>query len=240
MIRARTRLNQWVRNAFGLAGLTVHRRRTMPRGLDLFIDLERHWRNRPPGVLLDVGANQGQTSRSFAARFPSAEIHAFEPVTSTHALLAREIRALPRVRAHRMALGAEDGTTLMEAQPGSGSNRVMAAHPGMAGNPTESVPMRRLDTLGPELGLEEIALLKTDCEGHDLAVLQGAEGLLRARRIACIYCEVNFRRDGLHGDFFAIESYLHALGYRFYALYDYSSAENDVREEGFANALFIR
>jgi FkbM family methyltransferase len=176
----------------------------------------------------------------FAACFPSTEIHAFEPVASTHAILLRQVSSLPHVLTHRVALGSRDGTAMMEAEPGSGSNRLVAGAARAPGSPTESVPLRRLDSLCEELGLDAISLLKTDCEGHDLAVLQGAESLLRRRRIACVYCEVNFRRDGMHGDFFAIESYLRDLGYGFYALYDYSSREYDVPRVGFANALFIR
>jgi len=232
--------NRIARAAFGLAGISVYRRQTMPRGLDLLIDLERLWPDHPPGVLLDVGANQGQFSRMLTSAFPGSDIHAFEPVATTHALLIEATRSHPRVHAHRMALGDRDGTVLMDADPGSGSNRLLAEEPTQPGRQTESVSLRRLDTLAPELGLDAIALLKTDCEGHDLGVLQGAETLLRSHRVACVYCEVNFGRNGRHGDFFAIESYLHSLGYRFYALYDYSSWQYDVAREGFANALFVR
>jgi FkbM family methyltransferase len=239
MQRLRASFNDLIRAAFGLVGISLYRRRTMPRGIDLLVDLQHRWPDRPPGVILDVGANQGQTSRVFAAAFPQTEIHAFEPVTATHAILLQQVRSLPRVRTHQVALGAQDGTALMEAEPGSGSNRLVTVAPA-PDSPTESVPLRRLDTFCAEHGLDAISLLKTDCEGYDLAVLQGAESLLRSGRIACVYCEVNFRRDGRHGDFFAIESYLRDLGYGFYALYDYSSREYDVPREGFANALFVR
>lgn len=212
----------------------------MPRGLDLLIDLRRIWPNRPPGVILDVGANQGQTSQMLASAFPGTTIHAFEPVGATHAILVETMHSTPNVHAHRIALGDRDGTALMEADPGSGCNRLLEGEPAQPGRQIESVPLRRLDTVAPELGLDAIALLKTDCEGHDLGVLHGAESLLRSQRMACVYCEVNFRRDGQHGDFFAIESYLHGLGYSFYALYDYSSWQHDVAREGFANALFVR
>lgn len=51
---------------------------------------------------------------------------------------------------------------------------------------------------------------------------------------------MNFRRDGRHGDFFAIEAYLRPLGYDFTALYDYSGWQYDLSREAFANALFTR
>ena len=101
-------------------------------------------------------------------------------------MLVRETRALPHVHPHRMALGARDGTVSIEANPGSGSNRLLADGDGAGSVPVETVPLCRLDTLGAELGLDAIALLKTNCEGHDLAVLQGATSLLRAGQIASV------------------------------------------------------
>jgi len=63
--------------------------------------------------------------------------------------------------------------------------------------------------------------------------------MLENDRVDAIYAEVNFLRNGVLADFFAIESYLTGLGYVFYALYDYSSWQYDVSTKGFTNALFI-
>jgi FkbM family methyltransferase len=233
-------LKQAIKGVFSWAGLYLRPRRSLPRGIDLALDLKRHWGTRAPRVIFDVGANLGQTSLGFASEFTKAQIHAFEPVGTTYRRMLRELRSHPRIHPHGFALGAKDGTALIQARPESGSNRLLPGGQGEFSGPVESVPVRRIDAFCAEQGLQHIDLLKTDCEGFDLEVLRGATCLLTTGAIDCIYCEVNLRRDGAHADFFAIEAFLRPLGYAFYALYDYSSWHHDFAREGFANALFIR
>jgi len=233
-------IKQVIRRTLHAAGLYVHPLRTLPRGLDLFIDLARRWHPRRPGVLFDVGANLGQTTGALHAAFPSATIHVFEPVSTTFATMRRRLMGQSQLHLHQAAVGESDGSCLMEARPNGGSNRLITPGQPMQDLPVESVPMLRLDTFCAHHGVGAIDLLKTDCEGHDLEVLRGASGLLAAGAIDCIYSEVNFRRDGRHGDFFAIEAYLRPLGYDFTALYDYSGWQCDLSREAFANALFTR
>lgn len=207
--------------------------------MELNTDLQRLFGARPPVTIFDVGANVGQTTCRLAQSFPQAIIHAFEPVKETFAALQRNVRALPRVVPHNLALGASDTHVRMKAVPVSGSNRIIADDDTAVGGPIETVELCRLDTFCRSADIASIDLLKTDCEGHDLAVLQGAGSLLDAGRIACVYCEVNLRRDGMHADFFAMESLLRPRHYTFYALYDYSGWQYDVSSDGFANALFV-
>lgn len=232
-------LRDFIGSLLRTAGLALYRRRSQPRGLDLVVDLKRHWQGRAPQLILDVGANIGQTARFYARNFPTAAIHAFEPVGSTYQRMVRNLTRGARITPHRLALGDRDGTARIEAVPESGSNRLLADGTPST-RPVETVPLRRLDTFCAEQRLGAIDLLKTDCEGHDLDVLKGAGNLLVAGAVDCIYCEVNFRRDGQHGDFFAITEYLRSVGYHFYALYDYSGWQYDVASEGFASALYLR
>lgn len=187
-----------------------------------------------------MGANIGDTVRDYTARFPIVDIHAFEPIPTTFATLRRNVGTLPRVHLHELALGAVDGTALMEAAPESGTNRLVASTAPRTDSPRAKVMIRRLDAFCVEQRIAQIDLLKTDCEGFDLDVLRGAEGLLATGAIDCIFSEVNFRRDGGHGDFFAIEAFLNPRGYDFHALYDYSDWHAPIGTQGFATALFAR
>jgi len=54
---------------------------------------------------------------------------------------------------------------------------------------THRVTCRSLDELLPELGINEVALLKIDTEGFDLAVLQGAARAIREQRLRMIQFE---------------------------------------------------
>jgi FkbM family methyltransferase len=226
-----------VKSAFDGVGLYVFRTRTMPRGVSLHVDLRRLFRENPPDVIFDVGANVGQTTAALAASFEQARIWAFEPVRSTFASLVNNTKNNPRVIHANIAFGDKDGNSLMRVGAESGWSRVIDS--GEVLGRTEQVAMARLDSYCAAHNIARIGILKTDCEGFELEVLRGARTMLENSCVDAIYAEVNFRRDGAHGDFFAIESYLTGLGYVFYALYDYSGWEYDVSKEGFTNALFI-
>lgn len=223
----------------GAIGLTVFRNRTMPRGISLENDLHRLFAGHPLQLIFDVGANLGQTALRLAKEFPSTRIHSFEPVPSTYRLMLGQVLAYPHIVPINLALGDKDGQVEMQQLPGSGCNRIIAGHQEAGGPTTAPVPIQRLDTYCQEHAISAIDLVKTDCEGYDHKVLQGASSLLERQSIAALYCEVNFRRDGVHGDFFAIEEYLRSFGYSFYALYDYSGWQYDTAIEGFANAFFV-
>lgn len=214
----------------------------MPRGVSLGTDLTRLFESIPPSVIFDVGANIGQTTVFFAAKFRHANIWAFEPVSSTFELLVRNTRCNRRVHREKLALGDKDGICLMKLGDQSGWSRVIdqnAAFLQASERRTEQVRMSRLDSYCAEHGIARIGVLKTDCEGFDLQVLHGAKAILESGSVDAIYAEVNLRRDGVHADFFKIEEYLTSLGYVFYAFYDYSGWEYDISKEGFTNALFV-
>lgn len=68
-----------------------------------------------PGTIWDIGANIGTASLYFSERFPQAEIHCFEPVPENYAMVGRNIEGMSRIRAHRFALGANEGTLEIRA-----------------------------------------------------------------------------------------------------------------------------
>ena len=76
-------------------------------GLDLWLDLQTLFTNRPPSVILDVGANLGQTSLKLADMFPSARIWAFEPNPSTLDKLRSAVLNHPAITPVGLALGAD-------------------------------------------------------------------------------------------------------------------------------------
>ncbi len=192
-----------------------------------------------PRVIFDVGANVGQTAIRLASLFPTADIYAFEPVRDTYVHLAHNTRFNPHIKPQNCAMGAKDGTAKMKIAADSTWNRIVNGEPENATSTLEEVALRSVDPFCQDQGIEHIELLKTDCEGFDMEVLKGAGGMLGEQKIDCIYCEVNFRRDGRHGDFYDIDAYLRGFKYVFYGLYDYSGWQYDVSQEGFANALFI-
>lgn len=140
-----------------------------------------HDRLPDAGVLLDVGANRGTWSLEARGLWPTAQIHAFEPSRRVHGELvaATAGRGITCVRA---ACGDEPGTADLYAVDGldelsSLHQRDLASH-GMSMTAVETVDVTTVDAYCAGQGIERVDYLKVDAEGHDLAVLQGAAGVL--------------------------------------------------------------
>jgi hypothetical protein len=81
--------------------------------------------------------------------------------------------------------------------------------------------------------------LKTDVQGYDLKVFEGAKDLFENNRIFAVFCEINFHKMyEKQSDFEEIYSFLRKYGFFLSGFYD------AVREQGFhihwVDALFVR
>ena len=144
-------------------------------------------------VVLDVGANSGDYSRFVAQVAPTARILAFEPHPRTFATLSARV---PReaVEPLNIALGDREGRLQLHdfaASDGSTQASLSLESVRLYGEGTVShdVTCTTLDAFMAERGIERIAYLKIDTEGHDLAVLRGAARALRERRLDAIQFE---------------------------------------------------
>lgn len=142
------------------------------------------------GVALDVGANVGFTSVALARRLRRGHVHAFEPCPPSFRTLGRVTRhlRLRNVRLHSEALGDTNGPIELVV-PREGRAllpalaRVRRARLPLAEGQAFTAEARRLDELiGPIERDGPVAGVKLDVEGHELAVLRGAQQTLRRHR----------------------------------------------------------
>jgi len=121
---------------------------------------------------LDIGANIGNHSLFFSDYF--AQVVSFEPSAQTYRLLEFNASLVRNVRCHNFGLSDADGEASFAVHGANrGSNRIVATHE----EASERIQLRRLDGIA---GLDgDIKLVKIDVEGHEPAVLRGAEALLR-------------------------------------------------------------
>ena len=144
-------------------------------------------------TVVDVGANIGEWSRSAAAIFPEATIHAFEPASDTFRLLQQRL-AGERVVAVHGALSDTSGTRTLRSVPGmnwmSSLEELDLTRLNVEASETEDVPCFTLDEYCVEHGLDRIDILKIDTEGHELAVLRGARDLLERGAIGYLQFEL--------------------------------------------------
>ena len=145
----------------------------------------------------DVGANVGRWSRSLltaaaeGGRASDIKLHAFEPEPVAYARLERELDKTG-TRLSQVALSDREGTSAFHVvAPAAGTNSLYLVGSVLAA--TTTVAVATLDSLAASSGVPRFAFVKIDTEGHDLAVLRGASGLLAAHRIAVVQFEYNHR-----------------------------------------------
>lgn len=154
--------------------------------------------HRRPGqsfVCVDAGANVGKYCILLKLLAPDAEIHAFEPASVAYDLLLANLaaRGAQDVRTQRLALGAQNGSATLfsdcsGSEVGSLYNRSALGHPDAA-SVQEDITITTLDSYAQAAGISHIDFLKLDVEGHEYAVLQGAQRLLSAGAIDVIQFE---------------------------------------------------
>ncbi len=148
-------------------------------------------------VFFDVGANVGDWSLTLATiQPPEARIYAFEPSRATYRRLeeaAGKSAAGGTVLPFNFALGDIHRTAeLYLSGELCGTNSLHVRHAeavGLRQLATEVVTVRRGDDFCREHGITSIDFLKIDTEGHEIAVLQGFEQLLRKGGIQCLQFE---------------------------------------------------
>ena len=132
-------------------------------------------------VVLDVGANTGcftvLASKLVGA---SGKVVALEPIGDNFRCLEKTIEAnnLANATPLQFAVGDGDGELeIMLAEPSGQHSAVLER-----GRETVRVPVRTLDSLVAELGLERVDFIKVDVEGMEPEVLRGARETIRRFR----------------------------------------------------------
>lgn len=194
-------------------------RRVPSRSLtgDLKADLRLYFPGAKWETVLDVGANRGQSVRSFLRWFPEAEIYAIEPSLRAISHIEERFPAEPRLRIANYAMGPEAGHARMSEDSAATDNRVVGTSQGQ-GNP---VQMTTGDSLRDELNLDQIDFLKIDTEGHDLGVLEGFTQSLTEQRIRMIQVEASMNEtNSFHVPLAKFTEMLSSHGFLLFGIYE--------------------
>ena len=154
----------------------------------------------PTPVIVDVGANKGDTVARFIETFPTAEVWALEPHPDTFAGMAQRFAGSPRVRPRRLALSSRAGTSTMHSYTNAAINALSPIAQGaeelidgsVVASAAVEVELQSLRQFCANEGLEQIDILKLDTQGHELEILQGERELLRSGKVRFILVELLF------------------------------------------------
>jgi len=217
----------------------LFRKDLFPIGADLRVDIPRLLGGQQPAVILDIGANTGQTFRRFRSYFPNSFIYSFEPVNSTYQQLHSTFGNDRRGVFVNKAVGAQCGKTKINVSSGSECSSIVFATDKIA---EEIVEQTTIDQVLEENGIGTIDLLKSDTEGWDLEVMRGASDALTAGLIKLILVETTPTPECVKCTALSeMAGFLFKHGYRPYAFYDFGRYRGSLIEPiDFMNTLFIR
>jgi len=159
-------------------------------------------------TVIDIGANKGVYCYWLSkAVGPNGRVIAFEPQPEleSHLLCVIDSFALSNVELVQGALSAQGGDAQLYRRAVGAGDASFEAMPGGKGI---SVCCTTLDDYAAASGLEDVAFIKCDVEGHELEVMRGAEqSLKRWSPVLQVECH---HREAAQGDLFA---FLSGLGY---------------------------
>ena len=126
--------------------------------------------------VLEIGANIGTTTIPLVHEFGAAHVHAFEPSPVNYRLLRQNVLANgleASVTTYEMAVSDRDGKLPFVSTPRNGGSSHVAAE----SEATHFVPALRVDALLERgtITASRLGLVWIDVEGHEAAVLAGAD-----------------------------------------------------------------
>lgn len=149
--------------------------------------LKNYIRSQKIDLVLDVGANAGQTGQELRKNLGYAGvIHSFEPLSAAYAKLQAASSNDAKWHTHNLALGSTAGSVEINIAGNSESSSLLkmqdrhqSAAPNSAIMATEDVQVQTLDAVLPELrGTAQNIYMKCDTQGFELEVLKGAKSTL--------------------------------------------------------------
>jgi FkbM family methyltransferase len=232
-------IKRLIRQLVNRAGFDIVRFQFESPAMSAFGDMQRLLNGENAPLILDVGANIGQSVDRFKSLFPAATIHSFEPSPLVFKTLSAHCGGLPGVRAWNCGVGSSDGMLAFLENDCPDMSSFLPPGTSCWGKVKGSVevPVVTLDNFAKDNGIEFIHILKSDTQGYDFEVFKGARQLMEKGRIHLVYFEFIFSDmyEGLP-TFDKVFRYLKDYGFHLVAFYDQHLQGG---RAGWADVLFV-
>lgn len=189
-------------------------------------------------ILIDIGANRGQTIDKMKNIFPDSTVFAFEPSKKCFSYLNKIYKDLKDVILVNAAAGFQSGSLEFNEYSWDAMNSLLKRAYGSAEIvDTYKVEVISIDCFSKENDLPHINFLKTDTEGYELQVLKGATQMLKDNKIQFILVEVFFNENYINQDSFGdIYNFLITNSFNLVRFYDMVTTEEGIASK--TDALF--
>jgi FkbM family methyltransferase len=192
-------------------------------------------KNLKKPVIFDVGANVGQSVERFKKLNVNSIIHSFEPVKKDFEILKKKFKDDNSIYLNNFALGEKNYKKKFFTNNLTGSSSFSRLTPETRWVKQRSwqhkidpnkildesfdCQIMTLDDYCKNKNIENIDILKIDTQGYEDQVLQGAQNLIKNKKINYIELEIIFNKIYEKKlNFFDIEKYLNPFGYELFAI----------------------
>jgi FkbM family methyltransferase len=188
-------------------------------------------------IVFDVGANTGQTIDKLSSCLPSSHIHAFEPTKSVFNELKAKWQNRSNVHLNNVAVGSKIGRRRFFENSHSVMNSFLPLGADGWGDiiSMPEIELTTIDRYCAERGIAKIDLLKSDTQGFEMEVINGAKSMIRNTHL--VYMEMNFAR--LYEKMATFDELYRAMtdnNFGLVALYEFNYKNDRL---GWVDALFI-
>lgn len=159
-------------------------------------------------VIVDVGANCGQFTHFSHHYLGASRVISIEPEKESFGLL--QLNSARAEDCFPCAISDKQGEVTFYVARESSQLSSYVFEEGCSYKDAYAVPMRRLDDLMQDLGIDHVDLLKIDTEGSEYHVLLSASETLSKTRMVLIEMSI-FRKSA--ANLFKIGSFLEAAGF---------------------------
>jgi FkbM family methyltransferase len=205
-----------------MTGTHIYRR--LSRGIDPFYDIKYCLPNFQVNFVFDVGANIGQSARSYLNKFPDSTIYCFEPVDATFRELQKNLQSYGNVLTFKLALGAGRGRGKMVLEGSSDLFYLLDTSQDLETSIKsclEDVDVETLDGFCERQNIVRISYLKIDAEGSDLDVLKGADRMLTQHLIDIVEVEAGMNKKNKRlVPFERLNAFLEERHYYLFGIYE--------------------
>ena len=159
---------------------------------------------KKPMIILDIGAGSGASSDFLLKHLAPSNLVAIEPSTHSFAQLNHLFQGNPQVNCHQLALGNKETTLplfhhadlFQEEKSTLFENQLQTEL-----TTTEHVQVTTLDRFCQHHNIPQIELLYLDCNGSELSILQGAQEMLKRKKIHRIIFSFGHSYRGTNSQF---------------------------------------
>ena len=214
-------------------------RRASSLGVSPFSDMKRFVPADVTPLVLDVGANVGQSVARFKGAFPSSIIHSFEPGPEAFQKLSQNISGRQGVSAWNFAVGSKVGRQRFPENTNSDMSSFLELSGASWGEVTKEsiVEVITIDRFLEDQNIASVDILKSDTQGYELEVFKGAEQAMRNKQIGLVYFEFIF--SDMYKNLPTFDEVFRYLIDRDFSLVSIYELHYQNRLAGWCDALFV-